>query len=175
MQEEEHFLLFKYLPEMKRLLDTDNIYLYLRAENSLSDNDLSEFKQAKTENHDRAVCRLAELVYQRGERCLERFLKALRRSATDEGNPGHIELLGILKPRCSTPQDTDPQPPEFIAEPTVTMETSDTVEQSGQIEVLGPARSDEGQLPTPPADVNDEIEEKTSVESQKAAIVCFIP
>ncbi len=86
-------LLFKYLPEMKRLLDTDNIYLYLRAENCLSDNDLSEFKQAKTENHDRAVCRLAELVYQRGERCLDRFLNALRRSATDECNPGHIELL----------------------------------------------------------------------------------
>ncbi len=82
---------------MKQLIDIDNVIIYLLAEDCLPENDLAELKRAKAENHDSGVCKLAQLICHRGERSLERFLRALRKSVESEGNPGHTELLTLLK------------------------------------------------------------------------------
>ena len=97
IQLEEQFILYQHLPEVKRLLDFDNILLYIRAGNCLSENDIHKIETAEKVNADKAVHELARLVKKRGERCLERFFAALRRSAHEENHPGHTELLAILE------------------------------------------------------------------------------
>lgn len=97
MQLEEQFILYQHLPEVKRLLDFDNILLYIRAGNCLSENDIHKIETAEKVNADKAVHELARLVKKRGGKCLERFFAALRRSAHEENHPGHTELLAILE------------------------------------------------------------------------------
>lgn len=96
--------MYEHLPEIKQLLDIDNILIYLRAVNCLSENDIHKIEEAEKDNVDKAVHELARLVKKRGKTCLERFFKALRRSAHEENNPGHIELLAILEKAVETTQ-----------------------------------------------------------------------
>ena len=104
-QLEEQFILYQHLPEMKRLLDFDNILLYIRAGNCLSENDIHKIEVAAEKvNVDKAVHELTKLVRKRGKTCLERFFTALRRSAHEENHPGHKELLAILKRAMETTQ-----------------------------------------------------------------------
>ena len=94
---QKEFILYQHLPELKRLLDFDNILLYLRAGNCLSENDIHNIETAERVNVDKAVHELARLVKKRGKTALERFFTALRRSAQEENHPGHTELLEILE------------------------------------------------------------------------------
>lgn len=157
-QDDEPFLLFKYLPEMKRLLDTDNIYLYMRAENCLSENDLSELMQER--NHDRAVHKVAELVQRRGDRCLEKFLTALRRSATEEEKPGHKELLALLEP--VSPENTNSPTPESCTQPNESVVESDICASesstSEQVEVLDATSGSDNIIPLVVCDLEEENE-----------------
>ena len=94
---QKEFILYQHLPEMKQLLDIDNILLYIRAGNCLSENDIHKIETAERVNVDKAVHELARLVKKRGKTSLERFFTALRRSAQEENHPGHTELLVILE------------------------------------------------------------------------------
>ncbi len=76
---------------------------------------------------------------------------------SEEADKGSLELL---KSTTLAPQETDPQPPESCAETTVTMETSATIEQSGQVE--------DG------LEHNILISGQTPLESDTQVMVCFI-
>ena len=129
MQVEEHFILYQHLPEMKQLLDFDNILLYIRAGNCLSENDIHKIETAEKVNADKAVHELARLVKKRGKTCLERFFAALRRSAHEENHPGHTELLAILEKAVDAAQGERETEEEFsfVSPDTVVSEPAEDV------------------------------------------------
>ena len=129
MQLEEQFILYQHLPEVKRLLDFDNILLYIRAGNCLSENDIHKIETAEKVNTDKAVHELARLVKKRGGKCLERFFAALRRSAHEENHPGHTELLAILEKAVEAAQrerETEEES-SFVSPDTVVGEPAEDV------------------------------------------------
>ena len=82
-------------------LDVDSMRIYLRAEEFLSDDDME--KLTPNPPHyvgSQIVETLVKIVKRKGERGLEKFLSALRKSVDDGYQPGHEELLELLKKDC---------------------------------------------------------------------------
>ena len=98
MEDDIEFILYKHLPDMVQFLVVPTFRIYLRAEGVLSDDEM-----AKLDPHppdyvgSQIVETLAKLIKQKGERGLQKFMTALRRSVKEENNLGHAELLNILE------------------------------------------------------------------------------
>ena len=104
--------MYQHLPEMRQLLDIDNILIYFLALNCLPENDIRRIEEAQRINADKAALRLARLVKQRGS--LDKFFEALKRSAHEDGHPGHKELLGILQKTVQGEKETLEEHPRTI-------------------------------------------------------------
>ena len=95
------FLLYRHLPQLVRLLNIESIRMYLIAEEFLSEDDME--KLTPNPPHyvgSQIVETLVKIVKRKGERGLEKFLSALRKSVDDGYQPGHEELLELLEKDC---------------------------------------------------------------------------
>ena len=91
------FLLYRYLPQLVRLLNIESIRVYLIAEEFLSEDDME--KLTPNPPHyvgSQIVETLVKIVKRKGERGLEKFLSALRKSVEAGYQPAHEELLELL-------------------------------------------------------------------------------
>lgn len=97
------FLLFRHLPQMRKLVDLEDLKLYLIAEGALTDNDMAKLEILPPYNTpDKVFQTLALLMRQKGSRGLQKFMTALRRSVSGGNQPGHKELLQILEEGLAT-------------------------------------------------------------------------
>jgi len=75
--------------------------MYLIAEEFLSDDDMEKLKSNPPHYvGSQIVETLVKLVRKKGQRGLEKFLSALRKSANAGNQPGHEELLQLLENEC---------------------------------------------------------------------------
>ena len=96
------------------LLKIESIRVYLIAEEFLSNDDME--KLTPNPPHyvgSQIVETLVKIVKGKGERGLEKFLSALRKSVNAGYQPGHEELLGLLERDLSSTK----QSPEMNASP----------------------------------------------------------
>ena len=144
-RQEDQFVLYQHLPEMKQLLDIDNILIYILPLSCLPENDIRRIEEAERINTDKAVRELASLVKKRGS--LDKFLKALKRSAHEEDHPGHKELLDILQKTVQGEKETQAEHSRKVwdtchKEPIDTRETFQWLpparEEPTQVHVSGP-------------------------------------
>ena len=97
------FLLYRYLPQLVRLLNIESIRVYLIAEEFLSDDDMEKLKPHPPDYvGSQIVETLVQIVKRKGERGLKKFLSALRKSVDAGYQPGLEELLELLEKDCST-------------------------------------------------------------------------
>ena len=89
------------------LLNIESLRVFLRAEEFLSDDDMEKLKSNPPHYvGSQIVEELVTLVRKKGQKGLEKFLSALRKSANAGNQPGHEELLQLFdseyKDRCSS-------------------------------------------------------------------------
>ena len=82
---------------MIKLLDIDDLVIYLKAENILTISDQDRLKVTPSYTHNAAISALADIIKRKGSSGLDRFMSALRRSANEGNQPGHLELLQKLE------------------------------------------------------------------------------
>ena len=83
---------------MRDLIDLDDLLIFLHAECLLTDDDTDKLKVVPPHNTRNVVIReLAHLIKRKGENGLVKFMSALRKSASQDNQPGHQELLQLLK------------------------------------------------------------------------------
>ena len=90
-------ILCNLLPEITKLLDLDDIQVYLLSERVITRNDLPKIKITDQNSKNSAIVNLYEIVVAR--EVLENFIKAIRRSSED--HPGHKQLLEMIEERKS--------------------------------------------------------------------------
>lgn len=78
----------KYLPDMNRLVNLEELNLYLMSENAIGDNDLPKLTVSGQISKPQALLYLQQIIVGRG--AFEQFLTALENSSND--HPGHKEL-----------------------------------------------------------------------------------
>ena len=83
------------LPEMTRLLDLDQIKVYLLSEDVITKHDLPKIKVTDQNSKNSAIVNLYEIVVTR--EMLHSFVSAIRRSSED--HPGHKQLLEKIEER----------------------------------------------------------------------------
>ena len=98
MEDDIEFILYKHLPDMVRSLVVPTFRIYLRAEGVLSDDEMAKLDPHPPDYVGSQILEtLAKLIKQKGERGLQKFMTALRRSVEVENDLGHAELLNILE------------------------------------------------------------------------------
>ena len=92
------FILYRYLPKLVKLLDIDSLRVFLRAEEFLSDDDMEMLNPQRPDYvGSKIVEQLVKLVRKKGQKGLEKFFSALRKSTSEDNQPGHEELLQLFE------------------------------------------------------------------------------
>ena len=99
-----------HLPEMVQLIDLSNLQVYLAPECLLTPSDQDKLTVTPHHTKEDAIYTLARLIQQKGSTGIEKFLSALRRSASSDNQPGHLELLQILEKDWKRPDGQSRQP-----------------------------------------------------------------
>ena len=90
-----------------KLLNIDSLRMFLIAEEFLSDDDMEKLNPHPPHYvGSQIVETLVKLVRKKGQRGLEKFLSALRKSANAGNQPGHEELLQILETQNECKEDS---------------------------------------------------------------------
>ena len=79
---------------MKRSLCMDSLKLYLLAEDVIGDDDIVRLTITAQLSKNEVMMNLRDIVGRRN--VLDKFLKALKRSFTEESNPGHKEVFEMI-------------------------------------------------------------------------------
>ena len=82
----------KFLPDMNRLVNLEELNLYLMSENAIGDNDLPKLTVSGHISKPQALLYLQQIIVGRG--AFEQFLTALEKSSND--HPGHKELHTMM-------------------------------------------------------------------------------
>ena len=79
---------------MKYLLNIDSIKIYLLAEGVINEDDRVRLTVSHQRSNNEVIMNLRDVV--RKKKVLDKFLIALKRSFTEENNPGHEELFEMI-------------------------------------------------------------------------------
>ena len=82
----------RFLPEMKRLLNIEDLILYLLSENAIGDDDTPKLTVSGQLSKNQVLVNLQQIITTRG--AIEQFLRALERSSDD--HMGHKELYDTI-------------------------------------------------------------------------------
>ena len=110
-----------------------------------------ERRQLETTAHKSTVaCNLVQLINKGGQTSQQAFLTALRRSADEDSQSGHKELLEILQSRERKESDTTGQPRSPNISPQISyLDVSDSVftYPIAQVQPLSPMHGSEPDAP----------------------------
>ena len=104
---------------MRDLIDLDDLLIYLTAECLLTRDDTEKLNVVPPHNTRNIVIRaLADLIERKGENGLVKFMSALRKSASQDNQPGHQELLQLLEDDLGASTESSDHPSSPIQEQT---------------------------------------------------------
>ena len=136
-------------------MSIDSIKIYLVAEGVVNDDDMVRLKVTPQHSNSDVMMNLRDIV--RKKQVLDKFLKALKRSFTEENNPGHEELFEMINKErerrlsvISRSREGDMPNPEI----------NDVVESDGNCTESKPNNQESG-------DVDDELDNVIATQNSQ--------